>query len=494
MDRRATDSKRDSGARQTGQFGREALVGCVCQRTIEPKMKKNIPSLYEFLETKPLYYKEIDHERVHVAYNILKPHIKRPTTVHIVGTNGKGSTGRMIAHLARSYGMENGDEKKIKNQKSKIKNSQLSVGHYTSPHILKFNERIWLNGADASDEVLEEAHERLYKILGEDVSAGLSYFEYTTLLAFVVFEDCDLVVLEAGLGGEYDATNVCDKELSVITPIGLDHQAFLGDTIEEIAATKIRSIQKRALLAPQPFDEVVKAAKQIAFDVEVELFLMEKGVGSKEEVRFARHSELNSESPANSKEILNDRRKYPRVQVQDDETTLHSPLSTLHSRKAWPDFLIQNAWVAMQALDILNISYDANDLRSLELFGRFYPLRDNIRIDVGHNSLAARAIVEAMEPDTVLIYNSLDDKDYEEVLRTLQPKIKRVEIIRISSQRAATLQAIEEALKKIGLAYSYFEGDIDLREHYLVFGSFYVVEGFIKALGFDMSEKLKIKN
>ena len=155
-----------------------------------------------FLENKPLYYKEIDHERVHIAYGRLNPHIRHPRTVHIVGTNGKGSTGRMIAHLAYKSG--------------------LSVGHFSSPHILKFNERIWLNGSDSSDTLLEEAHQRLFTILGKEMSDKLSYFEYTTLLAFVVFENCDLMVLEAGLGGEFDATNVCDKELSVITPIGLD--------------------------------------------------------------------------------------------------------------------------------------------------------------------------------------------------------------------------------------------------------------------------------
>ena len=199
-----------------------------------------------FLENKPLYYKEIDHERVHIAYGMLKPHIRQPRTVHIVGTNGKGSTGRMIAHLAYKSG--------------------LSVGHFSSPHILKFNERIWLNGSDSSDTLLEAAHQRLFRILGEEMSDKLSYFEYTTLLSFVVFENCDLMVLEAGLGGEFDATNVCDKELSVITPIGIDHQAFLGETIEEIATTKIRSIQKQLLLAPQVYGEVVKVAKEIAQD------------------------------------------------------------------------------------------------------------------------------------------------------------------------------------------------------------------------------------
>ena len=417
-----------------------------------------IPDLETFLTSKPLYYKEIDHERVHIAYGILKPHIKRPTTIHIVGTNGKGSTGRMIAFLAWMHGRSGSpDPDDCIPQKSTMqkgdgnvgdRRARLTIGHYTSPHILKFNERIWLNGLDASDEMLERAHERLYGILGQEVSDGLSYFEYTTLLAFVVFEECDLMVLEAGLGGEYDATNVCDKELSVITPIGIDHQAFLGETIEEIAATKIRSIQTKALLAPQPYPKVVEVAQEIAMNVGATLVVAQDEIAQNREGTHEGHP--------------------------------YEALQRISNQKGWPEFLIQNARVAMAALDILGIPYDVNDLLSLELFGRFYPWRENIRIDVGHNPLAARAIVEAMEPGTVLIYNSLDDKDYDEVLRVLSPKLKRVEIIRIDSQRAVTTEAIEASVKRTGLPYRYFGGTIHEDEHYLVFGSFYVVEAFLR--------------
>ncbi len=386
-------------------------------------------SLNVFLEAKPLYYKEIDHERVHVAYAMLKPHIKQPRTVHIVGTNGKGSTGRMVAHLA-ALGFD------------KLSHRRLSVGHYTSPHILKFNERIWLDGEDASDEILEVAHQKLFAVLGREMSESLSYFEYSTLLAFVVFENCDLMLLEAGLGGEFDATNVYDKELSIITPIGIDHQAFLGESIEEIAATKIRSIQKQVLLAPQVYDEVVEVAKEIAKDVGADLCVC------------------------------------PRVNTEVDSYGLKK----IAREKGWGDYLIDNATVALQSLDILNINYNVNDLLELELFGRFYPLTVNILIDVGHNPLAARAIEKALDDKVVLIYNSLDDKDYEEVLRILKPKVKRVEIITIHSQRATTLSAIEKALKNVELEYSYFKGKIDKDEHYLVFGSFYVVEEFLKKM------------
>lgn len=392
-------------------------------------------SFNRFLEDKPLFYKEIDHERVHSAYGMLKPHIKQPRTIHIVGTNGKGSTGRMIAHLAHKNG--------------------LTVGHFSSPHILKFNERIWLNGSDSRDEVLEEAHQKLFMILGKKMSEKLSYFEYTTLLALVVFEECDLMVLEAGLGGEFDATNVCDKALSVITPIGIDHQAFLGESIEEIAGTKIRSIQKSLLLAPQVYDEVVEVAKEIAEEKKAKLYTV--GVNPRVDPKITRCF-----------------REDTGVLPYSDR------VQKIAQERSWGDYLIDNACVALQALDILDISYDVADLHSLELFGRFYPLTENIRIDVGHNPLAAKAIVKALDEKVVLIYNSLDDKDYETVLRTLKPKVKRVEIIPIHSQRATTLSEIETALEKVGIEYGYFEGKIDKNEHYLVFGSFYVVEEFLK--------------
>ncbi|WP_456456277.1 bifunctional folylpolyglutamate synthase/dihydrofolate synthase [Nitratifractor sp.] len=410
------------------------------------------PPFSDFLENKPLYYKEIDHERVHKAYARLRDQIAHPPAVHIVGTNGKGSTGRILAFLAwqGKQEMENG-EWKMENrlsQSESTKNPTLSVGHYSSPHILRFNERIWINGENVSNEVLEEGHRRLYRILGSEMSQELSYFEYTTLLALLLFEHCDLIVLEAGLGGEYDATNVVEnKMLTVVTPIGLDHQAFLGDSIEAIAKTKLRSItpHTQVLLAPQPYEEVESIARKIANERHCELHITKKSVS---------------------------------IETQTDTQNPKSKIQNL--KKGWPGFLLQNASVALRALDLLGIPADVESLKELELFGRFYPLSDNVRIDVGHNPLAARAIARAMEPQTVLIYNSLDDKDYREVLSTLRPKLKRVEILPIESQRAATLREIESALEELGIPWEYFGGQLFSHENYLVFGSFYTVEAFLK--------------
>ncbi len=435
---------------------------------------RQIEPLRRFLDRKPLYYKQIDHERIWRAYAQVKSHLKLPPIVHIVGTNGKGSTGRILAHLAyrglssddvlrnnassagvtpskissddvlRSdevEGQTHNDNAKALSLRSDPYCESSCVGHYSSPHILRFNERIWLNGKEASDALLEAAHRKLYAWLEPAMREVLSYFEYTTLLAATAFEGCDLVVMEAGLGGEFDATNVFPKALSIVTPIGIDHQAFLGETIEEIAATKLRSIEKRVLLATQPYEAVYAVAKQIAEKKGAELF------------------------------------DVSGWQLDDTEATI---LYEIAKEKGWGEYLIDNAKTALYALEILGIDYRIEDLHTLELFGRFYPLRENIRIDVGHNPLAAKAIVNAMQPDTVLIYNSLDDKDYEAVLRILKPKVKRVEIIPIASQRAATIEAIEAALKKVGLPYRAFEGTIRTDEHYLVFGSFYTVEAFLK--------------
>jgi len=371
-------------------------------------MQRQMLQISNFLDNKPLYFDKIDHKRVHFAYGILKPHIKQPQIIHIIGTNGKGSTGRTIAHLAKR---------------------SLRVGHFSSPHISKFNERIWIDGEDINDIDLNKAHTKLYSILKEDISNSLSYFEYTTLLALVAFEDLDLIVLEAGLGGEFDATNVCDKDLTVVTPIGIDHQQFLGDTIEEIASTKIRSVQKQALIANQPHIEVSTIAKDIAKSQNTKLYFASKDI--KIDLDFS-------------------------------------------------DYIKDNILVALEALDILSIYYNIRDLESLELFGRFYRFDKNIIIDVGHNILASRAILKALNHRVILIYNSLDDKDYKEILRILKPKIKRVEIIKIPSQRATTIEEIESSLDSLDILYSIYNNKIDSKEEYLVFGSFYVVEEFLR--------------
>ena len=201
-------------------------------------------SLKDYLSDKPLFYDKIDYSRFPRAFASVREAIKPREIIHIVGTNGKGSTGRFLAQILTEFGF--------------------CVGHYTSPHIFKFCERFWLKGRDVSDDELEKAHQFLQSILNDEFKSSLSYFEYATLLAAVLFRECDYVIFEAGMGSRYDATGVFDKSLSLFTPIGLDHTAFLGENIESIAQTKFYKPAKFALMNDFMDFRAVKIGREVA--------------------------------------------------------------------------------------------------------------------------------------------------------------------------------------------------------------------------------------
>jgi len=375
--------------------------------------------LEELLSSKPLYYTKFDPNRIVEAYELIKNSIKHPRRVQLIGTNGKGSTGRAIAHLAYQSG--------------------LRVGHFSSPHILDFKERFWIDGDFATTQALEKANKKLFNLLKEPMAKTLSYFEYQTLLAFTLFEDLDLQVIEAGLGGEYDATSVTNYDLTLITPIDLDHSDFLGNTIAEVATTKLKAMASKALIAKQINEEVYSIAKDIALKKQSKLYF----VKDFKDDRFAKIKDI---------------------------------------KKEYPNYLIQNITTATYALDILNIDYNLEDLKTLELFGRFYKLKENITLDVGHNLLAAKAIAKSLTNKIDLIFNILSDKDAKEVLKELKPKIETLHIIKLDTQRAISLDKLESILNELNIKYNYFNGEIQNNRDYLIFGSFYVVEEFLKRL------------
>lgn len=375
--------------------------------------------LEHFLNAKPLYYDEIDYTRMPRIYNTISSYLKIPSVIHLVGTNGKGTTGRFLANALHQSGAR--------------------VGHYTSPHILKFNERIWKNGADVTDAVLEEAHQHLLALLTDEDAEALSYFEYTTLLAMCVYVDVDYVVLEAGLGGEHDATNVFDKTLSIFTPISFDHQAFLGDDLSSIARTKMRSMQKRALLGEQKESEVIRIFESIL----------------KEKEAIGYHI----------KDILG----------KDDIILVEVITKNLEL----PDYLSQNLATAVGAMRLLEIEPKLEYFQKPQLFGRLSSFKKNITVDVGHNVLAAEAIAKAFySKKVILVYNSYKDKDYEEILSALCTIIDHVQIIKVDDVRVESEKLLKATLKRLNLKYCDFNG-VDESKEYLVFGSFSVVEAFI---------------
>ena len=375
--------------------------------------------LKDFLASKPLFYKEIDYQRMPKAFESIKDRLSLPKIIHIVGTNGKGSTGRFLAFLLLKNGFK--------------------VGHYTSPHILRFNERIWLNGKDIDEASLEKAHKELFEILPNEFKDSLSYFEYTTLLAIKAFENVDFAILEAGLGGEFDGTNVFKKELSIISTIGFDHQSFLGEKIEDIALTKIRSIDKNAILGYQKYQEVIDVAKKVAKEKGANLFLVDELLDENEKEKI--------------KEFI--------------------------KAKAFPSYFIQNLSLAYAAAKFLKVKPNLEQIKDIEIFGRFQRVLKNVIIDVGHNPLSAKEIVKNIKKDIVLVYNTYEDKDYKEILKILKPKIKRVEIIDIDDERVVKKEILKSALKELKINYCDFK-EIRKSEEYLVYGSFKVVERFLK--------------
>ncbi|MSN96058.1 bifunctional folylpolyglutamate synthase/dihydrofolate synthase [Campylobacter sp. FMV-PI01] len=377
-------------------------------------------NLNEYLKNKPIFYKKIDYDRMPRAFKSIKNSLNLPPIIHIVGTNGKGSTGRFLAQICESLGY--------------------LVGHYTSPHIFKFNERFYKNGQIISDDELENAHQILQNLLNDEFKNTLSYFEYATFLAAILFEKCDFVIFEAGMGGEFDATNLFEKRLSLFTPIGLDHTEILGDSLEKISYTKLISMDKFAILNDDMSEISIDIAKKIAIKKNAKIHL--------------------------SSEIL-------------DEFDKREILKYANNFKL-AKFQISNLSLSFAATKFLKLKPNLNILGALNLKGRLERVLSNLIVDVGHNPLGAKAILQSLYPNKFkLIYNSFLDKDYKSVLEILKPIVKEVCIYDYqSNNRELATKFLPKVCENLGLKYSNFT-QISKDENYLLFGSFMLVEEFL---------------
>ena len=314
---------------------------------------------------------------------------KKLKYVHIAGTNGKGSTASMTASILQKAGYR--------------------TGLYTSPYIYRFHERIQINGQQISDEDLVEITEYV-KPLADSMEQSPTEFELVCAIAFEYFvrKQCDIVVLEVGLGGDYDATNVIEcPEVAVITNIGLDHTDVLGNTLEEIARTK-------AGIFKEGGDAVIyrglPSVEQVFEDV-----CREKHISLKKAdfdgLRLKAHS-LDG-------------------QVFDcgDRKDLVLPLLGDHQ--------LHNASVVLSVVDTLiakgwNISEEniRDGLRDVSWPGRFdivsrEPL---FIIDGGHNPQCIEALVKNIEDyltgrKVVALTGVLEDKDYADMYRPVMPLV-----------------------------------------------------------------------
>jgi len=181
-------------------------------------MPTTLETWIDYIQT--LHAREIDLtlDRVDEVYRRLYPNGAPFKVISIAGTNGKGSTGELIASI--------------------YNNANYRVGKYSSPHISKFNERYSINGADVEDAPLLEAFVRVEQQRRE---TKLTYFEFGTLIAIELFAraEVDIAVMEVGLGGRLDAVNILEPDVAIVTSISIDHTAWLGDNIEDIGREKI---------------------------------------------------------------------------------------------------------------------------------------------------------------------------------------------------------------------------------------------------------------
>jgi dihydrofolate synthase / folylpolyglutamate synthase len=376
----------------------------------------------------------------------------------IGGTNGKGSTATTLACLLRACGQQ--------------------VGLFTSPHLVRYNERIQINGSPVDDEQLTGAFDRIEQARGETT---LTFFEYSTLAALALFRDrgVDTMVLEVGLGGRLDATNVLDADVAVLCSIGFDHRDYLGDTLELIGAEKAgifrRGQQVVLNTAAMPASVMERAAS-------LECVLSVAGRDFSWEV-----------DPA------------------DGQWTYHSAqcqLTALPPPRLAGSIQYRNAAAALTALGLLDVPGScergvlADGLQQVRLPGRFQVVPGDVQwvLDVAHNEPAAAVLAEALRANpprgrTLALAGMLADKDAAAIAGVLAPLVDTWVLAGIDDEpRGLTAQALRERMSTLNQTAVELVDDVAqgcARVHALarpgdrivVLGSFHVVGPALVWLG-----------
>ena len=373
-----------------------------------------------------------------------------PLVITVTGTNGKGSTCAFIEALLKTQG--------------------LKVGVYSSPHLLRYNERVRMLGVDADDAALCAAFAAVEVARG---SISLTYFEMGTLAAFWLFEraDLDAVVLEVGLGGRLDAVNLVDADLALVTSIGLDHVDWLGDSRESVAFEKAG---------------ILRAGKPaLCGDLDPPMPLLQR-VAALDCPFFLRGRDFDLADDANGWH-------WHGLNAQGEVLELHGlPLL---------DLPLENAALALQAYALLALPWQAEqiisallsthvagrlDRRQLQWHGKTLTLL----LDVGHNPHAAEYLAQrlASRPPAgrrLAIFGLLMDKDLLGVLQPLMAEVQGWTVASLPTPRTRPVLELQAALLNLGVqAQAYLDVGAALNaqceqaadgDEILVFGSFYCV-------------------
>lgn len=356
-------------------------------------------------------------------------------SVLVAGTNGKGSTSAILASILRTAGYV--------------------TGLYTSPHLVRVNERIRINGEEISDPEFSEIHNRVEKTASALVARGdlpwhPSFFEMLTAMAFEYFASAgiEVGVLEVGMGGRLDATNVVDPCVAVITDIALDHQNFLGNTIAEIAGEKAGIIKPGGMVVtlpqhPQASDIIGRA-------------VLERNARAVSAADYVPDAVLTGDD--SQLRTRNSRMRYP-LTVLGEQVEIDSPLIGHHQ--------LRNVALAIAAaLELRNFGFNITaqtvsaGIREVCWPGRFQvvPASDQYPecvLDVAHNPAGAwalRSLLTATYQGRPLtfIFGAMRDKAIEEMAQILFPLAEHVLATHANSPRAATPEQIRDAAARTG--------------------------------------------
>lgn len=368
-------------------------------------------------------------DRMKMILDLLGHPEKSFRIVHITGTNGKGSTARMVETIVRTYG--------------------LSTGLYTSPHLQKITERISVNGQQLSDnrfiDVYNQVKDFIDIVDAESVKRGgpkMSFFEVLTTMAIWAFADApvDVAVIEVGMGGLWDATNVLDGDVSIIGPVDMDHMQWLGNTVEEIATEKAGIIKKDStvVIGPQPHAEKVMPIIEEAFTKNQ----------ARELIRDGKEMSVESRMPAVGGQVatlVTPNGRYEQVPIAKfGKHQAHNALEALAA-----------AEVVLPVNGALDGDLVAEALGSVKIPGRIEQIRNSptIILDGGHNVNAAVALRDAIEESyhfeqLVGVVAMMKDKQVEEFLGILEPILSQI-IVTENSWRDRVMPA--EELEKIAV-------------------------------------------
>jgi dihydrofolate synthase/folylpolyglutamate synthase len=353
------------------------------------------------------------------------PH-RKFRSVHVAGTNGKGSTAAFIASILRTAGYR--------------------TGLYTSPHLVSFTERIRINNAPITEAKVVALAQRVrdaYRgAAAADGSGSLvpTFFEVTTAIAFAYFaeEDIDIAVIETGMGGRFDSTNVITPLVSVITNIDLEHQEFLGTTLEQIAFEKAGIIK--------PFVPVVTGAVQPEAVTVIE---REATVRSAPVYRLPQHFFPKNIIPGNG-------RTFDYQGLADAYPALRIAMLGAYQ--------VDNACLALAAIECLRnagVALDEHALRhgleQTQWEGRLERVanRPDIYLDGAHNPASAKKLagtIREMKPAyqrVILIIGILEDKDYQGILSELLPLADHVVATKPRYSRAMAVPTLAAAIRKL---------------------------------------------